>query len=87
LIARIGGEEFAVLFRGMSAQQSWNVCERLRQELSEAVTFYGDKAIRFTVSVGVTDVSSPDLDHSLGRADAALYGAKRDGRDRLRLAA
>ena len=87
LIARIGGEEFAVLFRGMSAQQSWNVCERLRQELSEAVTFYGDQAIRFTVSVGVTDVSSPDLDHSLGRADAALYGAKRDGRDRLRLAA
>ena len=87
LIARMGGEEFAVLFRGMSAKQSWNVCERLRQELSEAVTFYSDQAIRYTVSVGVTDVYSPDLDHSLNRADTALYDAKRDGRDRLKLAA
>jgi diguanylate cyclase (GGDEF)-like protein/PAS domain S-box-containing protein len=87
LISRMGGEEFAVLFRGMSAQQSWNVCERLRQELSEAVTFYADHTIRFTVSVGVTDVFSPDLEHSLGRADSALYDAKRDGRDRLKLAA
>jgi len=87
LIARLGGEEFAILFRGMTALQCWNVCERLRVELSDAVTFYGSQAIQFTVSVGVTDVLSPDLPYSLQRADEALYAAKRDGRDRLRLAA
>lgn len=87
LVARVGGEEFAILFRGMTADQSVQVCERLRLELAESVTFYGNHAIRFTVSVGVTDVRSPDLQHSLSRADAALYDAKRDGRDRLKLAA
>jgi len=87
LVARIGGEEFAILFRGLTAEQSSPVCERLRQELADAVTFYSDQLIRFTVSVGVTDVLSPDLPHSLDRADTALYDAKREGRDRLKLAA
>lgn len=87
LIARMGGEEFAVLFKGLSVQDCWKVCERLRVELSEAVTFYGAQAIQYTVSVGVADVLSPDVHHSLARADAALYQAKREGRDRLKLAA
>jgi len=87
MVARVGGEEFAILFRGLTARQSWHVCERLRQELAESVTFYANETIRFTVSVGVTDVCSPDLQHSLGRADTALYDAKREGRDRLKLAA
>ena len=88
LIARVGGEEFAILFKGSSPAECWNVCERLRSELSGAITFYGgDKTIRFTVSVGVAEVSSPDLQHALSRADAALYAAKREGRDRLKLAA
>lgn len=87
LVARIGGEEFAILFKGMNAGESWKVCERLRMELGESVTFYGAQPVRFTVSVGVTDVLSPDPQYSLDRADAALYGAKREGRDRLKMAA
>jgi PleD family two-component response regulator len=71
----------------MTAGESWKVCERLRMELGESVTFYGAQPIRFTVSVGVTDVLSPDPQYSLDRADAALYGAKREGRDRLKMAA
>lgn len=86
-VARLGGEEFAILFRGMNADQASQICERLRLELAEAVTFYGATPIRFTVSIGVADVTTPDLDHALARADAALYDAKRDGRDRLKLAA
>jgi diguanylate cyclase (GGDEF)-like protein/PAS domain S-box-containing protein len=87
LIARMGGEEFAILFKGLSSQECWGICERLRLELSEAVTFYGAQPIQFTVSVGVAEVLSPDVQHSLSRADAALYDAKREGRDRLKLAA
>lgn len=87
LVARIGGEEFAILFKGSSAEECWKVCERLRHELSGALTFYGNKTICFTVSVGIAGVSSPDLRHALSRADEALYGAKREGRDRLKLAA
>ena len=87
LLARMGGEEFAVLFKGMDSQECLKVCERLRLELSAAVTFFGDQSIQFTVSVGVADVLSPDLKYSLSRADSALYEAKREGRDRLKLAA
>jgi len=87
LIARMGGEEFAVLFKGMGSPECLKVCERLRLELSDAVTFFGDQSIQYTVSVGVADVLSPDFKHSLSRADAALYEAKREGRDRLKLAA
>lgn len=87
LVARLGGEEFAILFRGMKADQASQICERLRQEMADAVTFYGQTSIRFTVSIGVADITTPDLDHALARADAALYDAKRDGRDRLKLAA
>jgi diguanylate cyclase (GGDEF)-like protein/PAS domain S-box-containing protein len=87
LVARIGGEEFAILFKGMAAGESWKVCERLRLELANAVTFYGAQSVRFTISAGVTDILSPDPQYSLDRADEALYRAKREGRDRLKLAA
>ncbi|WP_084607578.1 sensor domain-containing diguanylate cyclase [Sphingomonas jaspsi] len=87
LIARIGGEEFAILFDGLRADQAFEICERLRIEMASAVTFYGPKHIKFTISAGITDVSSPDIAFVLARADQALYTAKREGRDQLRLAA
>lgn len=87
LVARLGGEEFAILFRGIRSDQASQICERLRLEIADAITFYGATPIRYTVSIGVTDVTSPDIDHALNKADAALYDAKREGRDRLKLAA
>lgn len=87
LIARIGGEEFAILFDGLTASQAFEICERLRIEMASAVTFYGANHIKFTISAGITDVSSPDISYVLEKADQALYTAKREGRDQLRLAA
>jgi len=85
-LARIGGEEFAILFRGLSAVDAQDICERVRAEVARAVTFHDGQAIRFTISAGVTDVRA-DLESTLAIADGALYQAKRAGRDRLKLAA
>ncbi len=86
-VARIGGEEFAILFCGLTESAAQQACERLRTEIANAITFFGAKTIQFTVSIGLTAVRSTCLDIELAKADAALYEAKRGGRDCLRLAA
>jgi diguanylate cyclase (GGDEF)-like protein/PAS domain S-box-containing protein len=86
-LARVGGEEFAILFQGLSACDAQEICERVRAEISASTTHYAGSAIRFTISVGVADVIGRDMDATLASADRALYQAKRGGRDRLSLAA
>jgi diguanylate cyclase (GGDEF)-like protein/PAS domain S-box-containing protein len=86
-LARIGGEEFAILFQGLHARDAQEICERVRAEISASTTHYGASGIRFTISVGVADLIGRDLDAAMARADRALYEAKRAGRDRLSLAA
>ncbi len=86
-VARIGGEEFVILFCGLTESAAQQACERLRVEIANAITFFGAKTIHFTVSIGLTEVRSTSLDIELAKADAALYEAKRGGRDCLRLAA
>ena len=86
-IARIGGEEFAVLFPATAIPQALIVCDRLRVEMGRAVTVIGDEEIRVTVSGGVALVGRQGPEFALKQADLALYTAKRGGRDQMALAA
>lgn len=65
------------------------VAERLRQEIKSSDFQTGSKTIKMTVSVGIAELI-PDkrtTPEALGRlADAALYAAKREGRDRVKQA-
>ncbi|HEY2325623.1 MAG TPA: diguanylate cyclase [Thermoanaerobaculia bacterium] len=78
LVARYGGEEFAILLIGIDSQRAREVAERIRADV-EAL---GD----ITISAGVAtivpdrDISPDDL---VSAADAALYEAKRAGRNRV----
>ncbi|EJL30941.1 PAS domain S-box/diguanylate cyclase (GGDEF) domain-containing protein [Novosphingobium sp. AP12] len=84
LIARLGGEEFAVVLGGMAADQARLVCERIRkrQERAEVLDAAGN-AIRATVSVGIAPlVPGQDAEQAMKTADAALYRAKNAGRNR-----
>lgn len=85
-VARIGGEEFAVLLPRATLDQARLVCERLRRAVANTVTLYDGVSIPITTSGGVALLSGP-LDAVLKAADAALYQAKTDGRDRLAIAA
>ena len=87
LVARVGGEEFAVIFPDTSVEQALAVCERLRLEVAQAPICVSDKIIEVTVSGGVAVLGHGGLDEALKQADRALYQAKDGGRDQLALAA
>lgn len=87
LVARFGGEEFVILLTDMSYEEAYVACQRLREEIGSAITFFGANHIQFTVSIGLAELRSSDLRTELQRADLALYQAKREGRDCLRRAA
>ncbi len=83
--ARLGGEEFAVLLPRSDADAAMRLAEELRRTLERAaVAGAGGVAVRYTVSVGAASLADGEsLANLLQRADAALYAAKRGGRNRV----
>lgn len=85
LFGRLGGEEFAVLLPGteLAGAQEW--AERLREAIAATPANTESGAIAFTVSIGVTAITPGDAGSEaiLSRADAALYRAKSNGRNRV----
>jgi diguanylate cyclase (GGDEF)-like protein/PAS domain S-box-containing protein len=86
-VARLGGEEFVILFEQTSLEQAYQVCERMRRELAGSAIETPAGPLRVTLSGGVAPIDRDGLEASLKAADEALYRAKRGGRDRLLLAA
>ncbi|MCY7272049.1 MAG: diguanylate cyclase [Sphingomonas bacterium] len=87
VVARIGGEEFALYFPDTALPQALAVCDRLRSELGATIFRDGTSAITVTVSGGVAELGPEGLDRALKIADMALYRAKQAGRNQLALAA
>jgi diguanylate cyclase len=86
--ARYGGEEFAVLLRNPSPEVAVDVAERVRSAVAE-LDLRGFGVPNVSVSVGVAVAVRPEesIDALVAEADAALYRAKREGRDRVVAAA
>jgi diguanylate cyclase (GGDEF)-like protein/PAS domain S-box-containing protein len=87
VIARLGGEEFAVMFPNTAVPQALMVCERFREQMAFAQTDAGGTFVDVTVSGGVALLGPDGLEKALKQADRALYTAKRGGRDQMALAA
>lgn len=83
LLARVGGEEFAVLIPDTGLEGAFQLAERLRQCLITQELAEGGDIIRFTASFGVAALGPEDQspDNVLKRADVALYEAKAAGRN------
>jgi diguanylate cyclase (GGDEF)-like protein len=83
---RYGGEEFLVLLPETPMPGARRVAEMLRRDFEEHPVPWTDHAVNITASFGITAVVSGEIDANaiIGRADAALYQAKQDGRNCVR---
>ncbi|MDE2594888.1 MAG: diguanylate cyclase [Burkholderiales bacterium] len=84
--ARIGGEEFAVILTSTSLEDSVNALERIRATLSLTPIHVDKRTLHATVSIGAVQWDPDTHEHVHGmlqQADAALYRAKRRGRNRV----
>ncbi len=87
LTARIGGEEFAILLTETSMRGAIDVAERLRMAIKGAqIPVVGQIAASFGVAECPSSVSAQTARELQAAADAALYEAKRQGRDRVAVA-
>lgn len=83
-VARLGGEEFAILQFDESVQSSYEFAENIRKTIEGSPMVAGSVTVHLTVSIGFCDVdSNSTLNSALHQADKALYAAKRSGRNRV----
>jgi diguanylate cyclase (GGDEF)-like protein/PAS domain S-box-containing protein len=89
LPARFGGEEFILLTPGVGLETAMTVAERLRAAVASCRLTSPSGAFTVTVSIGVAAFADDDTNWSMAvsRADAAMYRAKRTGRNRVIAAA
>jgi diguanylate cyclase (GGDEF)-like protein len=81
---RLGGEEFALLLPGMQRPQAAALAQALVDATAAAQFVFDTHTIAYTISVGVTEaVAGEAFDTFVARADAALYRAKHEGRNRV----
>ncbi len=86
VIARLGGEEFAVALPCTPVDVALEVCERVRHSVATRSQWPElPPGQRLTVSIGLAPHTQGDSEASLRRADRAMYAVKRAGRNAVRL--
>ncbi|HEV2784819.1 MAG TPA: diguanylate cyclase [Solirubrobacteraceae bacterium] len=87
LVARIGGDEFAILLPQANREQARRVAEGIAKAIRERVLITAGHEVRTTASLGIATMESGDQPtHVLLRADQALYEVKQRGRDGVAIA-
>ncbi|MDE1915382.1 MAG: diguanylate cyclase [Sphingomonadales bacterium] len=86
MLARIGGEEFALLLPDADIAIAERICKRIGARLASTVTHHDGRPITVTSSMGLSSLCG-DPAATLEAADKALYIAKAGGRARLQVAA
>lgn len=85
IIARIGGEEFAVLLPGVDITIAYKIADRLRTILENRIINVEKNIIRVTASFGIIEVNNSinSVKELLSSVDRALYRAKKEGKNRV----
>lgn len=88
IFARYGGEEFALICRDVDAIRAGKAAFRIKETVAGKPFEVGGKSLHVTVSVGVADLAmlvEPKAEALVEAADAALYVAKRGGKNRVEI--
>ena len=88
IISRWGGEEFLVLIPENNVESCFNVAEKLRLHIEDLSITAKKNVINFTLSIGIAILKREDHATSevlISRADKALYEAKQNGRNCVRI--
>lgn len=87
LIARLGGDEFAVLMPTTGQVGAETFAQSLNERLSEHLFQFGDRSFRMSASIGIGLMPwhGDNIEELMANVDAAMYQAKKEGRDRWRL--
>jgi diguanylate cyclase (GGDEF)-like protein len=85
VVARVGGEEFAIWLPGATLAAGTRLAERVREQLAVSGWAWQGRAWPLTASIGVAHwpETSQHVDNLAAQADAALYAAKQGGRNRV----
>ena len=87
VFGRLGGEEFGVILPETSKEKAFIVAERLRSMVESSEIILSTGNINITVSIGVAELEAGESGEQLMvRADAAMYVAKQNGRNRVEIA-
>ncbi|MBV6422899.1 MAG: hypothetical protein NAOJABEB_00686 [Steroidobacteraceae bacterium] len=88
VIGRFGGEEFVVILSSADAAAAQLIAQRIRERVAEIVIEGYGAPIRLTCSIGVATSETLGVwgEHLIAQADAAVYAAKRAGRNRVQVA-
>nr|WP_206009489.1 MULTISPECIES: diguanylate cyclase [unclassified Pseudoalteromonas] len=83
LVARLGGEEFAVYFANADKQEALKRLEGFRYFIEANSQEFSKEKIKFTISIGFADGPVYQIDELLKQADLKLYDAKESGRNKV----
>lgn len=84
VVARYGGEEFVVLLANTPLEEGVNVMARLQRELTKRFFLYNNERLLITFSAGVAVYHAGEEQESvIGRADEAMYTAKKTGKNKV----
>ncbi len=85
-VFRYGGEEFVILLPNTHQDAAMVIAERIRADIEAHTLAYGMEILNLTASLGVSTLTADDtIESFIKRADAAMYQAKAQGRNRVRL--
>jgi two-component system, cell cycle response regulator len=87
VVARFGGEEFAIILRAIGIEPAVQMAERLRRLVDAATVKYSGGDLKTTISIGVAGFPSTQCEtpeQLVEAADQAMYRAKHEGRNRVR---
>lgn len=83
LVARLGGEEFAVLSLSEDYQHSFEHIDKFRTKIATQEVHIKHHTIRYSCSIGATNITRKNLNEMMIHADRLLYKAKKNGRNCL----